>query len=161
MLRQTTARNDNRYFLFARLVVLLSLVVLPVTAQTTDPGTELGMIMTVSFLVFVIATLMFILVIMGGDVDPIAAMYFKIKNYVVPPKTETEVAEDLGHDFDGIREMDNRIPPWFNLLFLGTILIAIVYMLDYHVFKISPLMEGEYLSEVQAAEIQKRIALAG
>jgi cytochrome c oxidase cbb3-type subunit 3 len=118
------------------------------------------MIMTVSFLIFVVATLMFILVIMGGDVDPIAAAYFRVKNYVVPPKTETEGAEDLGHDFDGIRELDNRIPPWFNLLFLGTIVIAFVYMLDYHVLKISPLMESEYIAEVQAAEVQKRIALA-
>lgn len=138
--------------------VLFLSTTLPVMAQTTDPGSELGMIMTVSFLVFVVATLMFILVIMGGDVDPIAMMYYKIKNYVVPPATE--VAEDLGHDFDGIHELDNRIPPWFNYLFLGTVVFAFVYLLDYHVLKISPLSESEYVSEIQAAEIQKRIALA-
>ncbi|MEW5798316.1 MAG: cbb3-type cytochrome c oxidase N-terminal domain-containing protein [Bacteroidota bacterium] len=161
--RRYAPRNDNaRRFstLTIRAVLLTLFFAFPVFAQTPDPGTELGMIMTVSFLVFAVATLMFILVIMGGDVDPIAEAYFRIKNYIVPPKMETEVAEDLGHDFDGIRELDNRIPPWFNLLFLGTIVFAIVYMLDYHVLKISPLMESEYIAEVQAAEVQKRIALA-
>lgn len=145
---------------FIMLIIVLLLITVPTMAQTTDPGSELGMIMTVSFLVFVLATLMFILVIMGGDVDPIAEMYYKIKNYIVPPKTETEAAQDLGDDFDGIRELDNRIPPWFNYLFLATIIFAVVYMLDYHVFNISPLMEAEYMAEVQAAEIQKKIALA-
>lgn len=139
--------------------ILFLFTTLPAMSQTaTDPGSEMGMIMTVSFLVFVVATLMFILVIMGGDVDPIAMMYYKIKNYVVPPATEA--AEDLGHDFDGIHELDNRIPPWFNYLFLGTIIFAFVYLLDYHVLKISPLSESEYIAELQTAEIQKRIALA-
>jgi cytochrome c oxidase cbb3-type subunit 3 len=155
-----TPQYDNWLNVFGKLLMLMLFVTSPAFSQTTDPGTELGMIMTVSFLVFVLATLMFILVIMGGDVDPIAELYFRIKNYVVPPKTETEVAHDLGHDFDGIRELDNRIPPWFNYLFLGTILFALVYLLDYHVFKISPLMESEYTAEMQAAALQKQIALA-
>lgn len=145
---------------FIMLIVVLLVTIVPTMAQTTDPGSELGMIMTVSFLVFVLATLMFILVIMGGDVDPIAEMYYKVKNYIVPPQTETETAQDLGDDFDGIRELDNRIPPWFNYLFLATIIFAVVYLLDYHVFNISPLMEAEYMAEVQAAELQKKIALA-
>lgn len=136
------------------------LVALPLSAQTTDPETQMAMIMTVSLLVFVIATLMFILVVMGGNVDPIAEFYFKIKNYVAPPPAETAAAQDLGHDFDGIRELDNRIPPWFNLLFLGTIIFALVYLLDYHVFKISPLSELEYITELQEADMAKRIALA-
>ncbi|KAB2923944.1 MAG: c-type cytochrome [Bacteroidetes bacterium] len=140
------------------LLLLTLFIALPAAAQTTDPGTQLGMITTVSFLVFVVATLMFILVIMGGDVDPIADLYAKIKNYVHPP--ETEVAEDLGHDFDGIRELDNRIPPWFNYLFLGTVIFAFVYLLDYHVFGISPLSGAEYTAEVQNAEILKRISMA-
>lgn len=138
--------------------MLFAAVTLPAAAQTTDPGTQIGVIMTVSLLVFVVATLMYILIIMGGDVDPIAELYFKIKHHVIPPPTET--AEDLGHDFDGIRELDNRIPPWFNYLFVGTVFFAFIYMLDYHVLKISPLSGSEYVAEVQAAEIQKRIALA-
>jgi len=140
--------------------MILVFPALPLAAQTPDPGTEIAMIMTVSLLVFVIATLMFILVIMGGNVDPIAEFYFKLKNYIAPPSTETVAAEDLGHDFDGIHELDNRIPPWFNLLFLGTIIFALIYLLDYLVFKISPLSESEYTAELQEANIAKKIALA-
>lgn len=145
-------------FSLKSLLLLSAVAVIPLSAQTTDPGTQIGLIMTVSLLVFVLATLMYILIIMGGDVDPIAEMYLRIRNYVVPPPTEA--VEDVGHDFDGIRELDNRIPPWFNYLFLGTAIFAVVYMLDYHVFRISPLSDSEYTAEVQAAEMQKRIAFA-
>jgi cytochrome c oxidase cbb3-type subunit 3 len=140
------------------LLVLSFMALTPIMAQTSDPGTQIGILMTVSLLVFVVATLMYILIIMGGDVDPIAEFYFRVRNYVIPPPTEA--VEDVGHDFDGIRELDNRVPPWFNYLFVGTVIFAFVYMLDYHVLKISPLSESEYITEVQAAEIQKRIAFA-
>lgn len=144
--------------LLTSMAILFTVVTMPAVAQTTDPGTQIGIMMTVSLLVFVVATLMYILIIMGGDVDPIAELFLKIKHHVVPPPTES--AEDLGHDFDGIRELDNRIPPWFNYLFVGTVIFAFIYMLDYHVLKISPLSGSEYIAEVQAAEILKKITLA-
>lgn len=147
--------NKNIFYF---LVIATLLTAHPLAAQTADPGTQLGMILTISFLLFVVATLLYVLVIMGGDIDPIANVYVRIKNYVVPPPTE--IAEDLGHDFDGIRELDNRIPPWFNYLFVGTVIFAFVYMLDYHVLNLSPLSGSEYVTEMQSAEIQKRIALA-
>lgn len=134
------------------------LFVLPLSAQTTDPGTQIGLIATISLLLFVVATLMYILIIMGGNVDPIAELYFKIKHHIIPPPTE--IADDLGHDFDGIRELDNRIPPWFNYLFVATVIFGFIYMMDYHVLNISPLADAEYIAEIQAAEIQKKIAFA-
>jgi len=73
--------------------------------------------------------------------------------------TEERVTE-FDHEFDGIRELDNRIPPWFTLLFLGTILFAAVYLVDYHVLGTSKLMAGEYDEEMAAAAIQRRILLA-
>ncbi len=39
---------------------------------------------------------------------------------------------ELHHDFDGIRELDNDPPLWFNLLFWGTLVWAIGYALHYH-----------------------------
>lgn len=43
--------------------------------------------------------------------------------------TEEEVkALDLNHDYDGIRELDNNIPKWWKLAFLGTIVIGIIYI---------------------------------
>ena len=61
------------------------------------------------------------------------------------------------HVYDGIRELDNRIPPWFTTLFLGTIVFGAVYLVDYHVFGSSPLMVEEYRQEIAAAELQRRI----
>ncbi len=135
---------------------------LPLAAQVqvtkTDPETELAMIFTVSFIVFVIATLMYIIGVMNANVDPIANLYFRLKNYIIPP--EGEVSVDVGHVYDDIRELDNRIPPWFNYLFGVTVIFAFVYMTDYHVLGISKLSTDEYLEEVVAANLQKKIMLA-
>jgi len=137
-------------------------ITLPLAAQVpvpkTDPETELAMIFTISFIVFVIATLMYIIGVMNANVDPIANLYFRIKNYIIPPPSEA--AADVGHVYDDIRELDNRIPPWFNYLFGLTVVFAFVYMTDYHVLGISKLSTDEYLEEVVAANLQKKIMLA-
>jgi cytochrome c oxidase cbb3-type subunit 3 len=143
-------------------IVSVLFVALPLAAQVpitkTDPETEIAMIFTISFIVFVIATLMYIIGVMNANVDPIADLYFRIKNYIVPPPSE--VAPDVGHIYDDIRELDNRIPPWFNYLFGITVIFAFVYMTDYHVLGISKLSTDEYLEEVVAANLQKKIMLA-
>lgn len=70
-------------------------------------------------------------------------------NRAVPLEREKDIM--LDHDFDGIKELNNSVPPWFNLLFYGTILIAIVYMIDYHVLGTGTVMVDEYLNEVKIA----------
>lgn len=40
----------------------------------------------------------------------------------------------LDHDYDGIKELDNVLPPWWVYLFYGSIIFAVVYMLRFHVF---------------------------
>jgi cytochrome c oxidase cbb3-type subunit III len=57
----------------------------------------------------------------------------------------------LNHDFDGIRELDNKIPPWWTALFYGGIIFAFVYMIDYHVIGDGNVGEIEYQQEVQVA----------
>ena len=70
---------------------------------------------------------------------------------------------DLGHDYDGIRELNNPIPPWFNVLFYGTIFFGLVYLMVYHVTDSAPLQAAEYKNELLAAEKQKEeyLKLAG
>lgn len=148
----------KKLHMLLRSALLSVFVVIPAFAAGNDPNTELALIFTVSFMVFVIATLMYIIGVMNTNIDPIAALYFKIKHYVIPPPSE--VAPDVGHVYDDITELDNRIPPWFNYLFVGTIIFAFVYMLDYHVFGVSSLPEEEYIEEVVAANLQKKIMLA-
>jgi cytochrome c oxidase cbb3-type subunit 3 len=68
---------------------------------------------------------------------------------------EQEVSLDLGHDYDGIRELDNRLPPWWLYGFYGCILFGCVYMWRYHVSHSAPLSVEEYTISVQKAELQK------
>jgi len=60
----------------------------------------------------------------------------------------------LDHDFDGIRELDNKIPPWWNALFYGAIVFAFIYMIDYHVIGDGNVQETEYQQEMQAAALR-------
>lgn len=55
-----------------------------------------------------------------------------------------------GHDYDGIQELDNGMPPWLQSLFIGTVIIAIVYSAYY--------FSG--LGDLQLAELDKEIAVA-
>ena len=58
-------------------------------------------------------------------------------------------------DYDGIEELDNNVPPWFNILFYSTIVIAFIYLLNYHVFGSGKLQTEEYLDEVNIANMQR------
>ncbi len=71
-----------------------------------------------------------------------------------PLSAEKDV--ELDHDFDGIKELNNPIPVWFNFLFYGTIVIGIIYFLAYHVFDAAPLQAKEYETELKVAEVSKQ-----
>ncbi len=74
---------------------------------------------------------------------------------VSTPVDDEEKILIQGHEYDGIQELDNRMPPWLSFLFQGTILFAVVYMVIYHGLKIADLPEAELARELQRAEIQK------
>ncbi len=66
----------------------------------------------------------------------------------------------MEHEFDGIVELNNPTPAWFMGLFYGTIVIAVAYMLNYHVLKWGKTQEEEYITEVQLADSLKKVFLA-
>jgi len=49
-----------------------------------------------------------------------------------PIEEEGEIV--LDHNYDGIRELDNKLPPWWVYGFYATIIFAVVYMARYHIF---------------------------
>ena len=49
-----------------------------------------------------------------------------------PMEKEEEIV--LDHNYDGIRELDNTLPPWWVYMFYATIIFAVVYMVRYHIF---------------------------
>ena len=69
---------------------------------------------------------------------------------------EMEREEDimLDHDYDGIKELDNVLPPWWVYLFYGTIIFALVYMIRFHVMNEYD-QEQEFKNEVELAELEK------
>jgi mono/diheme cytochrome c family protein len=54
----------------------------------------------------------------------------------------------MNHDYDGIKEFDNDLPPWWLWLFYIAIGFSIVYWLYYHVFFIGDLQIAEYNKEM-------------
>jgi cytochrome c oxidase cbb3-type subunit III len=65
---------------------------------------------------------------------------------------EKEESIELDHNYDGIKELDNHLPPWWKWLFYGTISWAIVYLIVYHVMTYLPLSLQEYQNEVAVAK---------
>jgi Cytochrome c, mono- and diheme variants len=65
---------------------------------------------------------------------------------------EQEADIDLGHNYDGIRELDNRLPPWWIYGFYVTIVFAAIYLWRYHVSHTAPLSKEEYELAVQKAD---------
>ncbi|MEL6671678.1 MAG: cbb3-type cytochrome c oxidase N-terminal domain-containing protein [Bacteroidota bacterium] len=67
-----------------------------------------------------------------------------------------EASIDMGHDYDGIRELDNNLPPWWKYGFYLTIVISVVYIYVYHI-QSDWSSAGEYEAEMaEAAEIKAR-----
>lgn len=79
-------------------------------------------------------------------------------NDSVPVEHEKDI--DLGHSFDGIRELDNHLPPWWKWLFYGTIGWAAVYIVVFHISSSLPLSQEEYQNEVAVAALEKQKLLA-
>ncbi|MFM2376374.1 MAG: hypothetical protein RLZZ165_1471 [Bacteroidota bacterium] len=67
---------------------------------------------------------------------------------------------DMGHDYDGIRELDNPMPAWLRFIFVGTIVFALGYLVHFHLLKTGPLSREEYDIEMAtAAETYKSVEL--
>ncbi|MCF6308293.1 MAG: c-type cytochrome [Flavobacteriaceae bacterium] len=67
-----------------------------------------------------------------------------------PMEEEEEII--LDHNYDGIKELDNTLPPWWVYMFYATIFFAVFYLVKYEV------LDGdsnaiEYEKEVAQAEI--------
>jgi cytochrome c oxidase cbb3-type subunit 3 len=82
----------------------------------------------------------------------------KFLTQAVPIEDERSII--LDHDYDGIKELDNHLPPWWKYLFYLTVVFAVAYLLIYHVFESMPLQTQEYNNELALAEAQKASLVA-
>lgn len=69
---------------------------------------------------------------------------------LVPVEKEKDILFD--HEYDGIRELDNSLPPWWVAMFYITIVFAVVYLGYYHLTGYGIDQETEYALEMERAE---------
>lgn len=92
-----------------------------------------------------------------------ATVWTKINSWLsdsVPVEKEADVL--LDHDYDGIKELDNNLPPWWKYGFYLTIIFSVIYMAHYHVVGSGNVQLDEYQAQLDEAARQKeeRLKLA-
>lgn len=76
----------------------------------------------------------------------------------VPVEKERDVL--LDHDYDGIHELDNQLPPWWKMGFYLTIIFAVVYLFSYHLSGTGKLQQAEYEEQIAEAAQQQAERMA-
>ncbi|MCO5231383.1 MAG: c-type cytochrome [Chitinophagales bacterium] len=85
----------------------------------------------------------------GKPVNAFGSLWERLNKFR-PIEEEGEIV--MEHEYDGIKELDNATPPWFTIAFIGSIVIAFIYLWVYHVSKSAPMQIEEYNIEMAAAE---------
>jgi cytochrome c oxidase cbb3-type subunit III len=70
---------------------------------------------------------------------------------------EKEADHLLDHNYDGIQELDNALPPWWKYGFYITIVVAFIYIFNFHGFGNGKNPTEEYAAEMEQARIEKEI----
>lgn len=68
------------------------------------------------------------------------------------PSIEKEQDLLMHHEYDGIRELDNVLPPWWLWLFYGTIAWSAIYLVNMHVTHSWADSHEEYVAEMDQAK---------
>jgi cytochrome c oxidase cbb3-type subunit 3 len=66
----------------------------------------------------------------------------------------------IDHDYDGIHELDNSLPPWWKYGFYLTIVVSFIYIYRFHVSHEGPSQMEEFAAEMQQGEEDKAAYLA-
>ncbi|MEM6316059.1 MAG: cbb3-type cytochrome c oxidase N-terminal domain-containing protein [Bacteroidota bacterium] len=69
---------------------------------------------------------------------------------LVPVEKEKDIL--LNHDYDGIKELDNVLPPWWLAMFWGCVVIGFAYLGYYHVWDYGLSSTEQYALEMEHAE---------
>ena len=77
-------------------------------------------------------------------------------NFLGLKPIEQEKDLEIDHEYDGIVELNNPIPVWFNALFYSSIVFGVGYLLVYHVFGIGLNQDQEYEHEMAQADKAKQ-----
>lgn len=87
-----------------------------------------------------------------AKVSMLAQWWDKMNNSVA---VEKEKDVQLDHDYDGIKELDNALPPWWVYGFYLTIVFSGIYIWRYHISGSAPLQVEELKIELAKAELMQ------
>jgi cytochrome c oxidase cbb3-type subunit 3 len=165
-------------FKMTLLVLFGSFVTIPTFAQTSEIGwveglsslqsSEITLLAIMGILLLLIIVLMLLMIyllvflskVLNVNSPELAAQptwweSFKQK-YIVGEMKPVAAEKDiqLDHTYDGIRELDNFMPPWLKYVFYLTIMFAVVYFVNYSVLGIGKTQIEEYEQELAIAAIE-------
>ncbi len=132
--------------------------------QTTELFSDLSqhdivMMIIVGLLVFIAIVLIFMIYIAIGFIQVLQGSHGEttkqapLINFTKAVPIEHESAIMFEHEYDGIRELDNQLPPWWVYMFYATIVFSFVYMWYYHINQDGHVQDNEYQQEIVDAEI--------
>jgi cytochrome c oxidase cbb3-type subunit III len=152
------------------LILLLSVASIPSFAQDVAAETknsfsnwDVYLFITIILLLFVVVLVLVrsLFILMGikraekeykEGVTERVQTFFQRFNETVP--IEEEDSLDLAHKYDGIRELDNKVPSWWTWTFAACILFSVVYLYQMFVTKSIPdqITELATANEIAAEE---------
>ena len=165
----------------AKWVLLLMLVLVASGSYAQGDSTDSSTLLTIVLVVAVVAAIVLLVAIYAlqvltkllrseeerrareTGVTPVSTpglwqKILKIANKRVDIEDEESII--LDHDYDGIRELNNHLPPWWTYLFYVTVVFGIFYVIFYHVTDTLPLQEKEYEIEMAEAASMAEMRLA-
>lgn len=141
------------------LLFILSVPLFAETGAETGGGLESVIKTMVAVTAFLIAIIMWMILVYSEKAESAEESTFsKIWQTINQrPPIDDEQKLLLDHDFDGIKELNNKIPPWFMAIFYGSMIWALIYMVDFHILGSGNVQEDEYAAEVQVAALEREI----
>lgn len=153
-------KQNNRMLFLLTTTITLLLGSTNIFAAEGDTSLDNVMKFMLIVTLFMIAFVLWLIVVYSEKEDsegktfkaPLIA-FRKFLTRSTPIENEKEIL--LSHNYDGIRELDNRIPPWFSMLFYGTIIWAAIYFMVFHVFDDGQVQSKEYKVEIEQAKMER------
>ena len=90
---------------------------------------------------------------------PLWKRLYNLATKSVPISREKEIL--LDHNYDGIKELDNNLPPWWLAMFYVSIVYGVIYIGYHHFSKYGMSSAEAYAQEMQQAEASVAAYLAG
>ena len=151
--------KNNLISILIFLFFFLSATVFGKTGAEADGSLESVIKIMIAVTAFLVAIIMWLILVYSEKSPEAEEASIKklLKIINQRPETSEEHKLLLDHDYDGIKELNNKIPPWFMAIFYLTLIWGAYYMINYHVIGSGNVQEEEYMAEVQAAALEREI----